>query len=86
YPNCWRKEGHALSLEDLQPVVTQRPGVLVVGTGTAGNMRPDPELEDALEALGIGIEAMQTAEAVRRFNELIGLGDVEVAAALHLTC
>ncbi|MFQ5948621.1 MAG: MTH938/NDUFAF3 family protein, partial [Acidimicrobiia bacterium] len=36
YPNWWRKEGHALSLEDLDPVVTQRPGVLVVGTGTAG--------------------------------------------------
>lgn len=86
HPNWWRKEGHALVLEDLGPVLEATPEVLVVGTGTGGNMRPAPGLAEALAGRGTRVEAMPTPDAVRRFNELVGLGDVDVAAALHLTC
>jgi hypothetical protein len=84
HPNWWRREGHRLSLEDLAPVLAEPPEVLVVGTGTAGNMRPDPGLVEALAERGIETEVMDTFAAVRRFNELLDLRDV--AAALHLTC
>jgi uncharacterized protein len=49
-------------------------------------MKPAPGLLDALEERGITTEVMDSHAAVKRFNELIGLEDVNVAAAFHLTC
>lgn len=85
-PDWWRREGHVLEIDDLGTVLANPPDVLVVGTGTAGNMRPEPGLAQALAGRGVALEVMPTAEAVRRVNELVGLGEVDWAAALHLTC
>jgi hypothetical protein len=84
HANWWRKEGHALHLEDLTPVLEETPEVLLVGTGTDGNMRPAPGLVESLKEKGIEVEVLSTFDAVRRFNELLGIR--EAAAALHLTC
>lgn len=81
----WRDEGHALSMDDLQDVLEAEPDRLVVGTGTSGNLTPDPGLEDALAERGITMEAHRSPEATRRYNELAD-SDERVAAALHLTC
>lgn len=79
----WRKDGHALVLEDLEDVLDELPERLVIGTGAAGRMRPDPELLRELRERGIEVEALPTAEAVRRYKEL---DPGRTAAALHLTC
>ena len=84
HPNWWRKDGHSLALEDLGVVLEAAPEVLVVGTGTDGNMRPAPGLVETLTERGIEVEVLSTFDAVKRFNELLGVRDV--AAALHLTC
>lgn len=84
HANWWRKDGHALHLEDLGPVLQESPEVLVVGTGTDGNMRPAPGLVETLKEKGIEVEVLPTFDAVRRFNELLGIR--HTAAALHLTC
>lgn len=84
HPNWWRENGHSLTLDDLQAVLAEPPEILVVGTGTSGNMRPVPGLETELGSRGIQVEIMPTLEAVNRFNELLGVRNV--AAALHLTC
>jgi hypothetical protein len=80
----WRRgDGHALVLEDLREVLDELPERLIVGTGAEGRMRPDDSMIDALAARGVEVEAMPTAQAVRRFARL----DAErTAAALHLTC
>lgn len=79
----WRKDGHALVREDLAEVWEELPERLVIGTGAAGRMRPDPGLLCELRERGIEVEMLPTAEAVRRYGEL----DPErTAAALHLTC
>ncbi|MGH8935920.1 MAG: MTH938/NDUFAF3 family protein [Acidimicrobiia bacterium] len=85
-PNWWRREGHLLVMEDLESILDEPPAVLVVGTGTTGNMRTAPGLVEELAARGVETEVMPTAQAVRRFNELLGLPEVDAAAALHLTC
>jgi hypothetical protein len=90
-PNWWRREGHLLMLEDLQSLLDVFPSnppaaVLVVGTGTTGNMRTAPGLIEELASRGVETEVMPTAQAVRRFNELLDLPEVDAAAALHLTC
>lgn len=86
HPHWWRREGHVLSLEDLDVALSGQPRILVVGTGAAGQMRPESGLAAALAAREVAMEAMPTTEAVERINELLGLGEVDWAAALHLTC
>ena len=79
----WRRDGHALVLEDLDEVLDELPPRLVVGTGAYGRMEPDPQTLAALAERGIEVEVLPTAEAVGRYGEL---NPAATAAALHLTC
>ena len=82
-PNWWRKDGHALVIEDLEEVLDEMPSRLIVGTGADQRMRPDPEALARLRDQGVEVEVLPTAEAVRRYGEL---DPAATAAALHLTC
>jgi hypothetical protein len=79
----WRRDGHALVLEDLAEVIDDLPPRLVVGTGYEGRMVPDPSAVDRLRSRGIEVECLRTPDAVVRFGEL---DPAQTAAALHLTC
>jgi len=79
----WRRDGHALVLDDLAGVLDELPERLVVGTGAYGRMHPEPQTLAALAARGIEVETLPTAEAVQRYSEL---DPRQTAAALHLTC
>ena len=81
----WRKQGHLLAVEDLQPVLAAIPSVLVVGCGTSGMMKISEETRQVLQQQNIELIALKTDEAVETFNELAEKGR-DVAAALHLTC
>jgi hypothetical protein len=81
--NWWRAEGHELVLADLADVLEELPTHLVVGTGSYGRMRPDPETLRQLQQRGVEVEALPTGDAGRRYAEL----DPRLtAAALQLTC
>jgi hypothetical protein len=84
-PNWWRKRGHLLSSEDLEAVIEAKPSVLVIGCGASAMMKVHEETRQALSAHSITCEALDTHEAVQRFNQLSAEG-ANVAAALHLTC
>jgi hypothetical protein len=81
--NWWRKDGHALVPEDLAGVLEELPERLVIGTGAAGRMRPDPAVLRLLRERGVEVEVLPTEQAVRRYGEL---DPARTAAALHLTC
>ena len=81
--NWWRRDGHALILDDLVEVLDELPSHLVVGTGADGRLRPDSGAVRQLQERGVTVEALPTGQAVRRFAELDPAG---AAAALHLTC
>jgi len=83
--NWWRKQGHLLSVEDLQPVIAAKPSLLIVGCGASGLMKISDEVREVLLEEDIQLEAVDTARAVERFNEL-SQTNVKIAAALHLTC
>jgi len=83
--NWRRKQGHLLSAEDLQPIITAKPSVLIVGCGASGLMKISDQARHVLLEVDIRLEAADTARAVERFNELSKTG-VNTAAALHLTC
>lgn len=80
----WRKEGHALAMDDLQEVVAAQPEVLVVGTGAYGLVRVPDALRKALAELGIELSTAKTAEACKTYNDIAPRK--KTVAALHLTC
>jgi hypothetical protein len=85
-PDWWRRDGHSLVIDDLEPVADELPERLIVGCGADGRLRPDPSVAEALARRGVELEALPTAEAVRRYAELEAQNPAAVAAALHLTC
>jgi hypothetical protein len=82
-PNWWRKDGHALVIEDLAEVIERLPPNLIVGSGAYGRMKPAASAIGELEGRGISVEILQTEDAVARYGEL---DPATAAAALHLTC
>lgn len=80
----WRREGHVLSMEDLEGVLSKGLEVLVVGTGSSGAVSVAEEVGQRLGILGIQLIAQKTGSACETYNNL--LGRKKVAAALHLTC
>lgn len=83
--NWWRKQGHLLMPEDLQPVIASRPKIFVIGCGASGMMRISEEIVQLLQEHDIELFKANTNKAVEEFNELAEKGE-NVAAALHLTC
>ena len=81
----WRKEGHKLSMEDLEQVFEFKPEVLVVGKGSSGLMAIPASTETALREQGIELIAKNTGEAWPLFNEETAKGK-KVVGAFHLTC
>jgi len=84
-PNWWRKQGHLLSVEDLQSIIAAKPSFLVIGCGASGMMKVSEGIEQVLREQGIKLFIGNTHKAMARFNELSEKGE-NVAAALHLTC
>ena len=74
-----------LAPEDLRDVVGAGVETLIVGTGGYGVMKVPDDTVTFLESRGVKVEAYDTPQAVRRYNELAAAGKA-VAAALHLTC
>jgi len=83
--NWWRREGHAVYVEDIDDILYSGAKMLVVGTGAYGSMRVTEEAARAIKGRGIELVAVPTKEAVTIFNTLLGQGK-RVAGAFHLTC
>ena len=81
----WRKKGHELCCDDLEPVLASSPEVLVIGTGAYGLVKVLPEARRLMEENSDQVHVLPTTEACNRFNELARTGR-RVVAALHLTC
>lgn len=82
--NWWRQEGHRLVPEDIRELVSWKPEVLIVGTGSMGCMKISPETEELLKAQKIELIAEPTPRACQIFNQISA--SRRAVAALHLTC
>lgn len=80
----WRREGHAVVLDDLADALAARPRILVIGTGVRGMMAVSPETIQALTRAGIEVIAEPTPRAAETYNRLAGEGGV--VGCMHLTC
>ena len=79
-----RKSGHTLVPEDLERLLQDETGTLVVGTGNAGLMRVPTETLDHLQSAGLEVIVQRTGQACETYNRLAEQGPV--IAALHLSC
>jgi uncharacterized protein len=71
----------SLTIDALLPALDPSPEFVLIGTG-AGLMRPPVSLVRALEARGIGLEAMDSRAAARAWGLLRDEGR-QIAAALY---
>ncbi len=84
-PNWWRKEGHAVHLEDVKEIMERNPEIVVFGTGAYGIVDVKREVIDEFRRRGIEVICEPTAKAVETYNRLLREGRNVVLAA-HLTC
>ena len=72
-------------LDDVDPLVAAKDvDVLLVGMGD--NIAPlSPELVQAIEGAGMGVEPMASAQACRTYNVLLGEGRRVAVALMPIT-
>ena len=81
----WRDTGHSVVRNDIEALVAERPGTIVVGTGANGMMDVPEDTRRYIESNGVELIVKETAEAVTEYNRLRA-ESVDVAIAMHLTC
>lgn len=82
--NWWRKEGHALHIEDIESVLEAKPEVLIVGTGKYGVLKVSAQTREYIESQGIAVIIEPTDKACEVYNTISK--EKKAVAALHLTC
>lgn len=80
----WRSQGHRLEISDLEKLISMKPEVIIVGTGSSNLMRPSPELEELLAQRSIEFIAQPTGEAVQTYNSITK--KKKTGGCFHLTC
>ena len=79
----WRKEGHRISIEDINDLIQSQPELIIVGTGAYGFMKPERGLEGQLKDKGIELKTSPTGDATKLYNALHQKR--KLGACFHLT-
>lgn len=81
----WRKDQHRVSYYDVKEVIRRKPDMLIVGTGTLGNLKLDASTRKLVQKYNITIREEKTQSAIVLFNRFNEKG-IKAAGAFHLTC
>jgi hypothetical protein len=85
FESWWRKEGHAVHLEDIKKILEKNPEIVIFGTGKYGMVKVSKEVVNELKKRNIELVVDITEKAAKIYNEMIKKGKNAVLAA-HLTC
>jgi len=77
--------GHELLLSDITPLIDAKPDYLIIGTGASGVIEVSERIRRVVAEKGIELIVLPTAQACRRYNELLKQNK-RIAAFLHNTC
>ena len=80
----WRNTSHEVNLNDVEPILKEKPKLVIFGTGESGVCKVFPETAEYLEKQGIKVLTFETPEAVKEFN--LRINDPGTVGAFHLTC
>lgn len=88
----WREDSHLVSPNDLKTILdnisVQKSSngiIMLIGTGSYGEMRISGDVVDALNSKGVKVICEPTNTACELYNKISRKGRI-VIAALHLTC
>ena len=79
-----RSSSHSFTKRELMDVLMKDPEIVVIGTGTAGLMKVDPDVHIKARMEGINVIADKSLKAMSEFNKLAK--NKKVAAVIHVTC
>ncbi|MBU5557583.1 MAG: MTH938/NDUFAF3 family protein [Candidatus Aenigmatarchaeota archaeon] len=75
---------HSFTKADLNDLMMRDPEVIIVGTGTAGNVKIEPDAEVAARMHGVELIAKLTPQAIIEFNKHVRRR--KAVAVIHVTC
>ena len=75
-------KAHFVGFAEIEPLLRERPDVLIIGTGYDNMVQVEEEI---LAMSAVQVLPLPTPQAVRRYNELRREGK-RVAAIIHSTC
>ena len=81
----WKFGSHAIKREEIEELVKSSPDLLIVGTGTDGVAKLNPDADAFLKGSGVESVVVPSQEAVDKFNDLSAQGK-HPAALIHITC
>jgi len=83
----WRKESHIIDLEDIQRALSQKPELIIVGTGAYGVAKLTERAKQEIEKREIELIVDRTGKAVKTFNIILEKEKQKrVIGLFHLTC
>ena len=79
-----RKTGHTLHIDDISEAISEKPEILILGTGIFGRVKVPQQVVETVAQSGIELIAKPTREACKLYNRYYR--KKQVIAVLHLTC
>ena len=83
-PKWRRKEGHSLSIEDINAIIDKKPEMIIIGTCYFGLMKVPSDTIKHIESYGITVISDKTSKVCEVYNSFYKIKSV--IALLHLTC
>jgi len=81
----WKFGSHTIKKVDIDELVKAKPEVLIVGTGTNGKARVDPQAEAYAREANIELLVTPSPQAIKHLNQLSDEGK-RLSALIHITC
>jgi len=79
-----RESSHIFSKSELIDLLLKGPETIIIGTGTAGNVKIGRDAEKSARLKNIELIVKKTPEAIEEFNKLSK--SKKVIAVIHVTC
>lgn len=76
---------HLIGDWEVAKLLSNKPEIIIIGTGTAGDLRAIPEVRRKIEKAGGELIAATTPRAIEEYNSLVEMGK-RVNALIHTTC
>ncbi|MEM7821791.1 MAG: MTH938/NDUFAF3 family protein [Candidatus Aenigmatarchaeota archaeon] len=76
---------HLISKKEFSSILSEKPEVIVVGTGIEGDMEISSDVQKIAEQKGILLLSFPSLEAIKKFKQLYESGK-KVVAYIHITC
>lgn len=70
---------------EVEKLLSNKPEIIIIGTGTAGDLRITPEIRKKFEKAGSELITETTPVAIEEYHSLVKMGK-KVNVLIHSTC